>query len=90
MEQIYRLNIDNRILNNLRLELNERIENESGIVSVDIFRKMFFTYFKGEVTAHQIYDRILPIISVYFDPSTKKELDPNDKNATQDKKVVKI
>lgn len=32
IEQIYRLNIDNRILNNLRQQLNEEIDDERGLV----------------------------------------------------------
>ena len=32
IEQIYRLNLDNRILNNLRQQLNEMIEDEKGLV----------------------------------------------------------
>lgn len=47
VEQIYRLNLDNRILNNLRQQLNEMIEDERGLVNVEIFKKMFFTFFKG-------------------------------------------
>jgi len=39
--------LDNRILNNLRQQLNEMIEDERGLVNVNVFKKMFFTYFKG-------------------------------------------
>lgn len=52
VEQIYRLNLDNRILNNLRQQLNECIEDERGLVTIETFRKMFFTFFKGEQHAH--------------------------------------
>ncbi len=52
IERIYTLNLDNRILNNLRQQLNEMIEDEKGIVAVDVFRKMFFTFFKGERHAY--------------------------------------
>lgn len=41
-----------RILNNLRQQLNEMIEDESGIVQVEIFERMFFTFFKGEKAAY--------------------------------------
>jgi hypothetical protein len=44
--------MDNRILNNLRQQLNELIQDERGLVSVDVFEKMFFTYFKGQRFAH--------------------------------------
>jgi hypothetical protein len=41
-----------RILNNLRQQLNELIEDEKGIVSIEIFKRMFFTFFKGERAAY--------------------------------------
>ena len=52
IEQIYRLNLDNRILNNLRQQLNELIEDEKGLVFPDVFKRMFFTFFKGERYAY--------------------------------------
>ena len=52
IEQIYRLNLDMRILNNLRQQLNELIEDENGIVQIEVFKSMFFTFFKGESTAY--------------------------------------
>lgn len=67
IEQIYRLNLDNRILNNLRMQLNEMIEDEKGLVSVEVFKKMFFTYFKGEKKAFMIFDMLLPLIQVAYD-----------------------
>jgi len=39
-------------LNNLRQQLNENIEDERGLVGVDVFEKMFFTYFKEELKAN--------------------------------------
>ena len=52
IEQIYRLNLDNRILNNLRMQLNHMVTNLNGLVSVQTFKQLFFTYFKGEPAAH--------------------------------------
>jgi hypothetical protein len=46
------LNLDNRILNNLRFQLNDQIEDEKGLVPPDTFHKMFFTFFKGERSAY--------------------------------------
>lgn len=46
------MNMDNRILNNLRQQLNEMILDERGIVSVETFHKLFFMFFKGERDAH--------------------------------------
>lgn len=77
-------------MNNLRKELNERITDESGVVSLDLFRTMFFTYFKGEPNAYQIYNMLLPIVSVYYDEKSKQFLAVNDPNATEDKKACRI
>lgn len=55
IKKMYLLNMDNRILNNLRKQLNEMIEDEAGLVSVEEFEKLFFTYFKGNANAFKIY-----------------------------------
>jgi hypothetical protein len=44
--------LDNRILNNLRQQLNEMIEDERGLVYPADFHKMFFTFFKGDAQAY--------------------------------------
>ena len=41
------------------------IEDEKSLISIDEFRKMFFTFFKGEVKASNIYDKLLPQITVW-------------------------
>lgn len=71
IEQIYRMNIDNRIFNNLRQQLNEMIDDEQGVCSVEIFKQLFFTYFKGEPSANQVYEMLLPLVTTYFDEGTK-------------------
>lgn len=90
IEEIYRLNLDNRILNNLRQQLNEMIEDERGFVSVDVFRKMFFTFFKGERFAFQIFDMLLPLIQVAFDEANDKILEDFDLGDPSIKFVVRI
>jgi hypothetical protein len=50
-------------LNNLRQQLNELIEDEKGIVSPEVFKRMFFTFFKGEKHAYLIYDMLEPVVS---------------------------
>lgn len=90
VEQIYRLNLDNRILNNLRQQLNEMIEDERGLVQIETFRKMFFTFFKGERYAYQVYDMLLPVISVYYDPATDEILEESDQRATPNRKIIRI
>ena len=78
VEQIYRLNLDNRILNNLRQMLNELIEDERGLVETEVFRKMFFTFFKGERYAHQIYDMLHPLVTVCYDEVNDKVVSDGD------------
>ncbi len=90
VEQIYRLNLDNRILNNLRAQLNSMIDDEKGLVSTETFRKMFFTFFKGEKAAHQVYDMLVPCITVFYDEATGCFLEPSDPKATADRKTVRI
>lgn len=64
-EDIYRNVMDNRIFNNLKQQLNEMIEDEKSLISIDEFRKMFFTYFKGEYKASLLYEKLLPHIIVW-------------------------
>lgn len=58
--EIYKHVMDNRIFNNLKQQLNEMIEDEKALIQVEEFRKMFFTFFKGEAKASSIYDKLLP------------------------------
>ena len=62
---IYRELIDLRIFNNLKQQLNEMIEDEKSLIQIDDFRKLFFTYFKGEVKASLLYEKLLPFITVW-------------------------
>ena len=75
-KEIYKNVMDNRIFNNLKEQLNSMIEDEKSLISIDEFRKMFFTYFKGEFKAQLLYEKLLPFITVwehdgevYEDPS---------------------
>lgn len=74
------MNFDLRILNNLRQQLNELIEDERGIVSPEIFKRMFFTFFKGEKHANQIYEMLEPLVCLHFDEDTV--LSEDDPKAT--------
>lgn len=56
--------MDNRIFNNLKQQLNEMIESETSLIRMDEFRKIFFTYFKGEAKANLVYEKLLPFITV--------------------------
>jgi hypothetical protein len=51
---------------------------------------MFFTFFKGEKTAYQVYDMIIPCIKVYFDEKNDRFLEATDPLATPDKKIIRI
>jgi hypothetical protein len=64
IKEIYRKNMDNRILNNLRIQINEMIEDPKGLFEVNVFKNLWFMYFKAEEYADDIYRRILPFISV--------------------------
>lgn len=90
IEKIYLLNLDNRILNNLRQQLNELIEDEKGLVQPEVFKKMFFTFFKGEKSAYQIFEMLQPIVTEYYDEQNDKILDPDDPKANENNKVVQI
>ena len=50
-KEMYRNQMDNRILNNLRQNMNEMIEDQRGIINHEDFKKMWFTFFKGETHA---------------------------------------
>ena len=58
------------------------IEDEKSLISVEEFRTMFFTFFKGEFKANLIYEKLLPHILVceiddkIYNDSTEMK-DPN-------------
>lgn len=41
------------------------IEDEKSLIEIEEFRKMFFTYFKGEFKAALLYEKLLPFITVW-------------------------
>ena len=51
IKDFYKYDIDSRIFNNLKQHLNELIEDEQSLIGTEEFRKLFFTYFKGEPRA---------------------------------------
>ena len=53
---VYKNTMDNRIFNNLKQQLNEMIDDEKSLISIEEFKKIFFTYFKGEAKASGIYE----------------------------------
>ena len=63
--EIYRNVMDNRIFNNLKQQLNEMIESENSLISIEQFRKIFYTFFKGEFKVSILYEKLLPFITVW-------------------------
>ena len=82
--------MDNRILNNLRTQLNEMINDERGLVSPDIFKRMFFTFFKGERYAYQVYDMLHPVVTEHYDQQSDQLLSEDDPRACDANKFVMI
>ena len=68
--------VDNRIFNNLKMQLNEMIADERSLILVDEFRKLFFTYFKGEEKCNTIYEKLLSCIQVYYQTKVVYEEPP--------------
>ena len=65
-KELYRNVMDNRIFNCLKQQLNELISDDKSLIQADDFKKMFFTFFKGEAKANYIYERLLPFITVWY------------------------
>jgi Ca2+-binding EF-hand superfamily protein len=59
ISEVYKLNVDNRILNNLKQQLNELIDDERSLISVSEFKPIFFTYFKDGQKSAGIYEKLL-------------------------------
>lgn len=62
---MYKNVMDNRIFNNLKMQLNEMISDEKSLISTEEFRKLFFTYFKGEEKASNLYEKLQPFLTVW-------------------------
>ena len=78
IRQIIRLNIDNRILNNLRWQLNNEVKDAKGLVQKDVFKNLFFTYFKGEKYAYQVYEMLWPCIREFHNFERDSTTDVTD------------
>ena len=66
------------------------IEDEQGFVQPETFRSMFFMYFKGERYAYQLYELLLPAVSLHYDQETEQTFESEDPRATDANKVVQI
>jgi hypothetical protein len=51
---------------------------------------MFFTFFKNDGQAHQIYEMLTPIVSEHFDVEQNQIIDPSDLRANDSNKFVRI
>ena len=89
-KEIYKNVMDNRIFNNLKEQLNSMIEDEKSLISIEEFRKMFFTYFKGEYKAGLLYEKVLPFITVWEINGEVVEDLANIKDSGQAEKVVSV
>jgi len=66
VKKMQELGMDNRVLNNMRQNMNEQIQDDHGLMKIEEFHKMFFTAF-GRIPEYKkkvIYDLLLPIIEV--------------------------
>jgi hypothetical protein len=56
--------MDNRVLNNMRQSMNEMIKDDQGLMSVEDFKQMFYTYFRhsAENSKATIFEMLLPLI----------------------------
>lgn len=66
------------------------IEDERGLVKPQIFKRMFFTYFKGEKFAYQVFEMLEPCISIYFDSASDEFINQEDARANEDNRFVHI
>ena len=48
----------------MKIHMNELIDNEESLISGEEFKKLFFTYFRGEPKAEKLYSSVLPFIAV--------------------------
>ena len=62
------------------------IDDELGHVQPEVFKKMFFTYFKGEPYAHHVYEKLAPVVSEYYFEG--KKIGAGDARANEQNKVV--
>ena len=90
IEQIYRLNLDNRILTNLRQQLNESIEDERGLVQPETFKKKYYTFFKGERYAYQVYEMLAPIVTEHYDTVKNEIIEEGDPRCSEQTKYVLV
>ena len=74
IERMYKLNMDNRVFNSLRAQLNDMIEDERGLCTVDQFSSMFFSFYKGDPNAKTIYEMLEPFVTVFYDAKLNKEI----------------
>ena len=64
------------------------IDDEQGVCSVDVFKQLFFTYFKGEPSANQVYEMLLPQVTSYLDESSKTLHEKQNSQGTLTRVVI--
>ena len=65
VQEIYNLNVDNRIFNQMKRAMNETIQQEQGSLPTKDFKHLFMTCFKHDpVRGEKIYNMMLPHVRV--------------------------
>lgn len=59
-------------------------------MSPEIFKKMFFTFFKGERYAYQVFEMLHPIVTEHYDEDEDRLIQSDDPKANDANKVVVI
>lgn len=64
VRKMHELNMDNRVLNNMRQTMNEQIDDERGLMKADDFKRMFFTAYRAvtEDKKQTVFNMLLPLI----------------------------
>ncbi len=57
---------------------------------MEVFKRMFFTFFKGERSAYQIYEMLVPAISEHYDEVNNVKIQDTDPRASDLNKFVMI
>ena len=82
VKKMLELNLDNRVLNQMRQTMNEKIDDERGLMKRSEFKRMLYTSF-GRIPHENkkiIYDMLIQLISVHVDEVEKDSKNKN--NAT--------
>jgi len=60
--KIYEYNVDNRIFNNMRQTMNAQLHQYNDLMKLQKFRDLFYSTFKGNPNANEIFNLLLEVI----------------------------